>query len=207
MNCRDVDRWLDEGGSAASPAESHLEAMAHARICARCLAALAATDELERLLAAPSVRAPAGFAGRVMARVARTRQAGARIPVADLLPFFQTVPWWVRVTLEPATLLATLLASVMLWQGDRLFALATGGAAQLAAWLAQTLPAPIAVTLPGFSSLGEPRPIAAIWLQPQVLTCIALGIVPLALLGSRLLYRWSASLVGPRRATRGGIGR
>jgi len=124
-----------------------------------------------------------------MARVAETRQAGARIPVFELLPFFQTVPWWVRLALEPASLLAMLLASVLIWQGDRLFALATGGAVQLASWIAQTIPAG-----------SPPAATDTVWLQPAALTCIALGAIPLALMGSRLLYRWSASLVGPRHA-------
>jgi hypothetical protein len=189
MHCRDVERWLDEGG----PASSQVDAHAHARVCARCQASLAAVDELQDLLQSPGVPAPRDFADRVMARVAQTRQAGALIPVIELLPFFPPVPWWVRVALEPASLLAMLLASVLIWQGDRLFALATGGAVQLAAWLAQTLPA-------GTAS-GAARPAAdAVWLQPAALTCMALGALPLALMGSRLLYRWSASLVGPRHA-------
>jgi hypothetical protein len=188
MNCRDVERWLDEG----CPASAQIEAHAHARICARCQASLATVDELERLLEAPGVAAPAGFATRVMARVAETRQAGARIPVFELLPFFQTVPWWVRLAFEPASLLAMLLASVLVWQGDRLFALSTGGAAQLAAWLAQTIPAGTAPAAPAATD--------AVWLQPAALTCIALGSIPIALMGSRLLYDWTASLVGPRHA-------
>lgn len=188
MTCQDLDRWLDDGG----PPASHVEAMAHARICARCLAALAATDLLERLLEAPTSAAPAGFADRVMARVTATRQVGMRIPLAEVLPFFQTFPWWVRVALEPASLLAMLLASALVWRGDAVFALATSGAVYLAAWLANAFPAAGAVAPPG--TPGS----APIWLQPTVLTCIALGTIPLALMGSRLLYRWSATLAGPR---------
>lgn len=184
MTCQDLDRWLDGGG----PAASHVEAMAHARICARCLAALAATDQLERLLEARTVTAPSGFADRVMARVAMTRQAGVRVPLAEMLPFFQTFPWWVRVAVEPTSLLAILLASVLVWRGDAVFALATTGAA----WLANAFPAAGAVAAPG--TPGS----APIWLQPTVLTCIVLGTIPLALMGSRLLYRWSATLAGPR---------
>jgi len=192
MNCRDLDRWLDDG----SPAASYVEAMAHARVCARCLATLRATDELDTLLASTPVVAPAGFAGRVMARLAATPQVHSRIPVSELLPFFQTVPWWVRLALEPASLLALLLASVLVWRGDALFALASSGAVQLAAWLAMALPA----TGPVAAPTAEPGPLAAIWLQPLVLTCVALGAAPLALMGSRLLYTWSATLAGPHRA-------
>jgi hypothetical protein len=191
MTCHELERWLDDGGAP----ERYLEAMAHARICARCSAALGTMDELETLLASSSAPAPEGFAARVMERVAVTPQVRARIPVTELLPFFQTVPWWVRVAFEPASLLAMLLASVLLWRGDVLYALASSGALQLAAWLAQALPA----TLPAPAPVATPGPLP-IWLQPTVLTCIALGAAPLALMGSRLLYRWTASLAGPHHA-------
>ena len=190
MNCTDLDRWLDLG----SPAEAHLEAMAHARICARCQAALRAADELETWLDAAPFPAPDALAERVMAQVATTAQVPARIPLSELLPIFQVQPWWVRMALEPATLLAILLAAVLVWRGEMLFALASGGAVQLGAWIAQTFP----VAAP-----GVPAPVveveAPIWLRPAVLTCMVLGAAPLALMASRLLYRWSESLVGPRR--------
>ena len=191
MNCTGIERWLDDG----SPAASQVEAMAHARVCARCLATLTAADELETLLASAPVPAPVGFTGRVMARVAETSQGRALIPVSELLPFFQTVPWWVRVALEPASLLAILLASVMVWRGDALFALATGGALELAAWLGRILPAPGTPAPPAAPGAG---PSAAILLQPAVLTSIVLGAITPALMGSRLLYHWAAALVGPR---------
>ena len=105
MTCRDLERWLDDGGAP----ERYVEAMAHARICAHCSAALGNLDELETLLAAPSAPTPAGFTARVMARVALTPQVRARIPVTELLPFFQTVPWWVRLALEPASLLSAVI--------------------------------------------------------------------------------------------------
>ena len=193
MTCRDLERWLDDGGAP----ERYVEAMAHARICAHCSAALGNLDELETLLAAPSAPAPAGFSARVMARVALTPQVRARIPVTELLPFFETVPWWVRLALEPASLLALLLASALVWRGDRLFALASSGAIQLAAWLARSLHPAGPAPAPAIA------PVDAIWLQPLVLTCIALGAAPLALMGSRLLYRWSATLAGPHQARPG----
>lgn len=189
MTCSELARWLDDGGAP----ERYVEAMAHARICAHCSAALGTVDELETLLATRAVPAPAGFSSRVMARVAMTPQVRARIPVTELLPFFQTVPWWVRLALEPASMLALLLASVLVWRGDALFALASSGAVQLAAWLAQALPAAAPVTSPSV----DPGPPPVLWLQPLVLTCIALGAAPLALMGSRVLYQWSATLAGP----------
>ncbi len=189
MTCGELERWLDDGGAP----ERYVEAMAHARICAHCSAALGAVDELETLLATRTTPAPAGFSARVMARVAMTPQARAHIPVTELLPYFQTVPWWVRLALEPASLLAMLLASVLVWRGDALFALASSGAVQLAAWLARTMPDPLPVTSPSVDPGAPP----VLWLQPVVLTCIALGAAPLALMGSRVLYQWSATLAGP----------
>jgi hypothetical protein len=190
MTCRELERWLDDGGAP----ERYVEAMAHARICAHCSAALGTVDELETLLATRTVPAPAGLASRVMERVAMTPQVRARIPVTELLPFFQTVPWWVRLALEPASMLAFLLASVLIWRGDALFALASSGAVQFAAWLAQALPPAGAVQAPAI----QPDPVATFWLQPLILTCIALGAAPLALMGSRVLYQWSETLAGPQ---------
>ena len=187
MTCGELERWLDDGGAP----ERYLEAMAHARICARCSAALGALDELETMLAEGPVAAPPGFTARVMEAVAATPQAPARIPVTELLPFFPTLPWWVRLALEPAALLALLLASVLVWRGNALFALASTGTVHLAAWLTQATPAS-----------GAPGPADTIWFQPLVLTCIAVGMAPIAIMGSRLLYRWSASLVGPHRPWR-----
>jgi len=191
MTCGDLERWLDEG----APPERHLEAMAHARICARCSAMLAVADELETALSGPVPHAPAGFTARVMARVAATPQVRARIPVMEILPFFQPVPWWVRVALEPASLLAILLASILVWRGDALFTLASTGAVQLAAWLARTLP-PAAASP---SALPDAGPVAGLWVQPLVLTSLALALAPLAWMGSRVLFRWSEHLAGPRQ--------
>lgn len=185
MTCRDLERWLDDGGAP----EHYVEAMAHARICARCAATLGGVDELETLLARPAA-APRGFADQVMARVAITPQAPARIPVMELLPFFQTVPWWVRVALEPASLLAMLLASALVWRGDALFALASSGAGHVTAWLARALQAPL--PLPSL----EPGTIGAVLVQPAMVTGIALAVVPLTLMLSRFLYQWSAEVAG-----------
>jgi hypothetical protein len=189
VNCTDLDHWLDQG----SPAESHLEAMAHARICARCQTALRVADELETRLGLAPLPAPDGLVEQVMAQVATTAQAPARIPLSELLPFFQAQPWWVRMALEPAAVLAILLAAVLTWRGEILFALASGGAVQLAAWIAQTFPVSGTAVLAPMARAETP-----IWLHPAVLTSTVLAAAPLALMASRLLYRWSESLVGPR---------
>lgn|SRR5262245_32952661 len=187
MNCRELERWLDDGGAP----ERYVEAMAHARICAHCSAVLGTMDELESLLATPSVAAPEALTRRVMAHVAVTPQLPVRIPVMELLPFLQTVPWWARIATEPASLLALLLASVLLWRGDTLFALASVGAATLASWLGQALSAP----LPS----PDPGAVGAVLVHPNVLTAIALGVAPLVFMASRAIYRWSAEMVARPR--------
>jgi len=183
MTCRDLERWLDDGGAP----ERYVEAMAHARICAHCSATLRGMDELEDLLASPSSAAPEALTERVMARVAITPQAPARIPVLELLPMFQTAPWWVRVALDPAALLAIMLASALIWRGNALFALATAGAATLASWLGHALSAP----LPS----PDPGAVGAVLIHPYVLAALAIGLAPLVLMASRAIYSWSAERV------------
>lgn len=185
MNCHDVDRWLDEGSADAE----RTAMMLHVRICARCAAAAAAEEELEMALAAPPAAAPSGFTDRVMTRVAGVRQV--RIPILEVLPLLRAFPWWVRLALEPAALLAALLAAVMVWEGDTLFRLATAGALQLAAWLA------VATAVP--APAGATGPLATLLLQPTILTSMVIGAVPLAWMTAQVLFGWSATLVGSRR--------
>jgi hypothetical protein len=185
VNCHDVDRWLDEG----SPEAERAAMMLHVRICARCAAAAAAEEELEMALAAAPA-APTGFTDRVMARVAGVSQV--RIPVLEVLPLLRAFPWWVRLALEPAALLAAVLAAALVWQGNTLFRLATAGALQLGIWLAQVPPLPTVATV----SVGDP--VVALLLQPTVLTCMVIGALPLAWMMAQVLFGWSATLVSPR---------
>lgn len=201
MNCHDLDRWLDDGGPDAGRAA----VLAHARTCARCAAALAHADALEMALCAAPPAAPTGFADRVMARVAGATQARVRIPVMEPLPLLRTFPWWVRLALEPATLLAALLASVLAWRGDALFTLAGGAAVHLDAWLASSVASWVARWLAPWLASAAPvpapatasGPLATLLLQPTILTCMVIGAVPLAWMMSQVLFRWSASLAGP----------
>jgi hypothetical protein len=190
VNCDEVDRWLDEGGAEIGRAAVLL----HARSCRRCARSLAAADALESTLSTAPPAAPPGFADRVMARIAASPRVRARVPVMDLLPFLQPFPWWVRLALEPATLLAALLACVLAVRGDALLALARGGAVQLAVWLAQS--APPTLLPPG--PAGPANSLVAMLLQPTVLTCLVLAAAPLIFMGSRALFGWSAALAGPR---------
>ena len=183
MNCHDVDRWLDD----RSPDDERTAMLMHVRICARCSAALGAMDALESALtAAPAP--PRAFTERVMARVAETAQMRATVPVLEVLPLLRAFPWWARLALEPAALLAAVLAAVLVWRGDALFTLARVGALQLGAWLAQISTGTAAVVAP-----VNPLALA---LTPTVLACVALAVAPLVFMGSRLLADWSATMVG-----------
>ncbi len=191
MKCHALDRWLDDG----APDAGRADAVGHARTCARCAAALARAEALELALSASPPAAPTGFAGRVMSRVADARQVRAGIPVMELLPLLRTFPWWVRLALEPATLLAAFLASVLVVRGDALFALARSGAAHLASWLAAGLAsaAPVPPPVPSVD------PLTTLLLQPTILTCLVIGAVPLAWMMSQVLFGWTSGLVGPHR--------
>jgi anti-sigma factor RsiW len=175
MTCHDLERWLDDG----SPEADRPEALAHARTCPRCAAVLRTAEEIEGLLAAAPA-APGGFADRVMMRVEATAQISPRAFRIELLP--PTIPWWVRVTLEPACILALILVAMLLWRGNALVALASTAATQVGLWL----------------TAMEANAPSGPWSQPVVLTCVLLGAAPLALLASQQLYRWSEALVGPR---------
>jgi hypothetical protein len=107
MDCERFERWLNEGMDAAAGAEVH----AHAASCAGCGAALAAAHALDAALGQPAVVAPAGFAERVMERVARARAARRLTWIEP-----EVLPWWVRAAAEPVTALSLALAALVLWQ-------------------------------------------------------------------------------------------
>ena len=112
MDCDAFERWLDEG----EPQDGADVAHAHAAECLRCATTWRASQSLEHALAATPASAPAGFTERVMARVGKGR---VRVPIT--LP---ALPWWVRAAMEPATVLAMLVAGGLVWGWDALSALA-----------------------------------------------------------------------------------
>jgi hypothetical protein len=145
-------------------------------------------DRLESLLA-PRVRAPGGFADRVMARVARTAQLRPRVFAADLVPLPPVLPWWVRAAFEPACALALVLAAALLWRAPDFMFFASSLASQLTAWLAgAAAPAPPAAI--------SPRAL----LQPAPLNALAFGLAAPLVMATRALYRWSSHLAGPAHA-------
>jgi hypothetical protein len=124
MNCLAFERLLDEG----APHRLSAPALAHAGECARCERSLARARSLERALERqftseplPADNVPAGFTDRVLARVERGEARGVR---GRALP--DALPWWVRAAADPAVLLASAVAALVLWRGERLLEAARG---------------------------------------------------------------------------------
>ena len=114
MNCRDLERWLDEGSPAAAAEAARL----HAAGCARCAEVMEIAISIAAAFHAEAAAAPApaDFANRVMALVeAQT--------VESLSPGFapepQRVPAWMALASDPVTAvgltLALLLALAASW--------------------------------------------------------------------------------------------
>jgi hypothetical protein len=161
MTCDDFRRWLD-GGGVSGPGP-----LAHAARCRRCEALLRAARAVHEGLAAASgseAPAPAGFADRVMARVAAADAARRRAAPALVR---DPIAWWVRAAAEPATALALLAAGLLAWNWDALWRAARD-----------------ATALRVETAAGAPG--------------LALGLLPVVLLGSAWLYRATQSWVVPR---------
>jgi hypothetical protein len=174
MDCTGFGRWLDEGCPAAESPDAH----AHAAVCIACSRALAAAEELDALLSMPAGRAPAGFTGRVMARVVHAGEAGL-----EMLAAAETLPWWVRVASDPAVALGMALAAVVVWQRETLLA---AGAKVLAIMQSHAAGAALA-WLSSFRVAPDLGPFA----QPLVLAGLALALLPLAWLAGSAAYHWS----------------
>ena len=170
--CRAFDTWLDEGMPEADGA-----ARAHAAGCARCARALDAARALGRALADELHAAPRGFTEAVMARIA-IRAPGLTMPPTSLA-------WWLRAPAHPAAALALMLAAVVTAGRGAIADWALGLRVATAEAVARGLPSALtgALALPGFE-------------EPVVRFGIALGLVPLVLLASLVLYRWSEGWPG-----------
>jgi len=167
--CEAFAARLDDVGPAALSSEER----AHARVCARCDATLARVTALDALLADTiPASAPAGFTTAVQLRLGRPP-----MPVAVVVPWRDPMPLAVRIAMEPAVILALVLAALVTWLGPMAGAI-TGR------WLALA---------PVFASLvargGRP------W-------ALALGIAPLVWLAAFALFDWSRRF-GERAATGG----
>jgi hypothetical protein len=183
MDCERFERWLDEGREEEAGAEGH------AASCARCGAALAAARVLDAALEQSTVVAPAGFAERVMERVARARVARRLTWIEPEL-----LPWWVRAAAEPATALSLALAALVLWQYPLLARLATAAFQALASPAVGTLmlqwSAPrLTLDLSAFS-------------DPFVFAGLVLAGLPLAWWAGLAVYHWSGDPRALRTARR-----
>ena len=118
-DCASFIRWLDDGADAALAAAM----LAHATGCADCAAALAAMAEIDAALA-PAPTAPPGFTDTVMAQIERVARAHAPV-ISD------PMPWWVAILQQPAVVLASVLAALVIWRADLLLA----ATAVAAGWL------------------------------------------------------------------------
>ena len=185
MDCEHFERWLDDG----LPEMAGIGAHAHAASCARCAAALAAARALDAALERCAATAPAGFAERVMERVARARVAR---PLAWIEP--DALPWWVRAAAEPATALSLVLAALVLWQ------YATLARFTVAAFQALASPAVVAFV----RQLAAPRLTLDLSMisDPFVFAGLVLAGLPFAWWAGLVVYHWSGDPQTLRAARR-----
>jgi hypothetical protein len=191
-DCERFEVWLDQGMPEAAPDDASRSApsqvVSHAASCDRCAAALAAARQLDDALSAAAATAPAGFAERVMGRVARARTARlAALAEMDALP------WWVRAAAEPAAALALALGALVLWQREALSRFTAGvleavGDPAVADWAHRIVAPRVALDLSTFS-------------DPVVLVGVTLALVPFAWWAGLAVYHWSGdpSSLAPRR--------
>jgi hypothetical protein len=185
MDCERFERWLNEGLGEPAGVEGH----AHAASCARCGAALAAARALDAALEPPAVVAPAGFAERVMERVARARAARLSAWIEP-----EVLPWWVRAAAEPATALSLVLAALVLWQYPLL--------ARFAAAAFQVLASPVVAAF--MHQLAAPRFALdhSAFSDPFVFTGLVLAGLPFAWWAGLAVYHWSGDPQALRTARR-----
>ena len=208
FDCTRHASWLDQG-DASDPAAA-AAAAAHAASCPSCAARGAADRAVHGLLAvdpATSVDAPGGFLGRVMARVTVTPQdaplaavsspatEAAAAPALAAFAFFagrDAFPWWVRAAVQPASVLALVLASVAV-----VFAPQLAGVSQAAPqWSAAAFAVVTGAIVPWLvriDALAGADPVAG--------TGMALALLALVLLASTALFHLGAALAGARFAT------
>jgi hypothetical protein len=196
FDCPGFERWLDDGGAArpaSGPAEARAAA-AHAAACAPCAERWTLEREVMRVLApsAPAAadRAPAGFADRVLARVATTSQVAAGAAVAPGLASFPApVPWWIRAAAQPACVLALVLAGV---------AVAVTPQLRLAGRVLPGWSADAVAALAGLLAHGTGPAAAIPGHGPWVGAAVTLALLPLIAVISVALYRLGVALATVR---------
>ncbi|MFI5370961.1 MAG: hypothetical protein ACHQ52_05320 [Candidatus Eisenbacteria bacterium] len=162
--CRDVRSWLDGSDPRVAPEW----VTGHARDCAACATALERARSLDACLAdvTPAI-APAGFTESVLARLGPGPSSLAR---PALPSWSDPMPVWVRMAMEPAVVLALVLAALFGWKG---------------AWLQTTAMAVTRLSGGAWVHVALPAPA---WV-------LALGLLPVVLVVTVALYGWSNRLV------------
>ena len=169
MDCTCVERWLDEGMPEVTEAWNETEI--HLRSCARCSAAVEAARSLESWLATPPEHPPSGFVDRVFRQVRKEQRDH---PAARPLPV-RTIPWWIRVAANPAAAVAVTLAAVVCGVlADALFPRSLDAVVRSVGDVVAT----------SFGRLGP------VWTNPVIGRSVALGMLPIVVLGSIALYEW-----------------
>lgn len=175
MNCRDFERWLDEGMPDGTAARQHSDA------CDSCRSKLSAAEAMEAALAhgIPSgVAAPAGFTDAVMQRVANLEAARTPQRFGVVRDAF---PWWVRAAAEPSTAMALVLCALILWQSPAILA----GGVKLFGWLSGINAAPIT----GVFAKLDPQN------APILALAFGLALLPAAAWLAFVAFRWSNRVV------------
>ncbi len=185
MTCAEFSAWLDEGSPEASGRGE--SARRHAAGCETCRAALAAAFEIDLLLEAIPMRASSGFVERTMARVAAARRASSAAgPDTSSLP-----AWWVRAAADPATVLAFLLAGLLVGQSEALAPIARNAATALFRLLLELAASIVpAGTRAALATEGAPRLDLA----------VVVGLSPVIVAASLLLFEWGKGLASGRPA-------
>jgi hypothetical protein len=181
MKCAEFDLWLDQG----SPAAGQVPALAHARGCARCAAALESARALDVALAEYSIAAPPQFTARVMERVRRTPRPVTPARARGYDASAPAMEWWVRAAADPATALALVAAGLLAWRSDAVqhaaLALAQGLLANLHLGLDR---------LPSVPAPALPR-LAFPFGDPNVTLALLLACAPATLWISWCLFAWT----------------
>ena len=165
--CEELDRWLDDG----RPEENRGRGEAHAGVCARCHGALAAAVAVERALVLPELasRAPADFTDGVMRRISVAGRRDARPAAPSLVG---------SLLADPAAATACVLAIMVIWWREPLWALAVTISARAVALVS----APFELVRPvAFDALTS----------PAAFTGLAVAVLPLVAWGSWSLLRWA----------------
>lgn len=164
MNCRDFDRWLDQG----MPARTAVAAENHRSICPVCSRAFETQRTLDALLPGVPGAATPRLIDSVMARVSSETGDPAAILFSDL---DLELPLWIRTLMQPATALATVAAVCLIAWGEDFLASAVSGMDRLAGFVRLS-----SVLLPSAQWISDHPALAVSIVIPVSVGILALSI-------------------------------